>query len=103
MIDPIASHARRLERVLEERDHRVTLTMPEPLPGELGPILMHFDVVIVNMTLNRPEDWDLLRRLCQWKPMEYLRLGILAVCSVYQGPQPKLRAERLGCRWVYDG
>lgn len=102
LIDPIHVHAARITVALEEQGHDVTRRAPEEVSESLEQSLLQFDLVIVNLTLDRPEDWSLLRRICRYKPMDCLCMRVLAVCSVYRGPQPKLKAERLGCRWVYD-
>lgn len=102
VIDPIQAHALKITAALEERGHEVTTITTDEVSENLEQSLLQFDLTIVNLTLDRPEDWSLLRRVCQCKPMDFRRFGVLAVCSVYRGPQPRLKAERIGCRWVYD-
>lgn len=103
IVDPTATHAGKLKAVLQGRKHRVTEIVLERLSSALIQILAQFDVVIVDMTRDRREDWQLLRRVCYGRPLDRDTPRILAICAVYRGPRPRLDAERLGCRWLYVG
>lgn len=102
VIDPIASHASKVRSILEARNRRVTVILPQQFPETPELILRRF-VVIVNLTLNRCEEWDVLHRVCHGRPTEHDRPGVLALSSVYRGPGFRLAAERMGCRFLYDG
>jgi len=102
VIDPQGSHAAGLEAVLRQSNHQVSCVAPEELRFPIGQYLVGFDFVIVNMTLNRDEDWKVLRRLCHASVADIDSPRVIAVSEIYRGPQPRLEAERLGCVWIYD-
>ena len=62
-----------------------------------------FDVVLVDVTRDRPENWELLDALCA------LRIGVSAppaiICTsrTYRGPRVRLEVERRGARLVTYG
>lgn len=102
VIDPVERHAAALTLTLRQHHHAVTeMAFPE-LPADLERVVTCFDILIVNLTMNRVEDWDLLRRVCQCNLMNRSAPKVLAVSTTYRGPEPRLRAERLGSRWIYE-
>jgi hypothetical protein len=61
------------------------------------------EVVVFDMTRNRPEDWAALKALQKLCRQGAGGPGILCFSTVYKGPEMHLRAERRGVRFVYIG
>jgi len=102
LIDTNQFHANRLTAELQHHNHRVAAASPEEIRGDLTRILPQFDVVVVNVTADRQSAWDLLANICQGAAWLDSGPRVLAVSSVYRGPEARLRAERSGARLVYD-
>lgn len=100
LLGPDESSAKVLALFLERRRHQVTVHRELQSAGD-SPTrdLDNFDVLVVDMTANRPEDWNTLDRLrvetAAWNP------GILCLSRVYRGPRFQLDIERRGARLVY--
>ncbi len=102
LLDSVDEHAARIRQVCESRHHEVIVHTANISGVDLDRLVPSVDVVAVNMTLDRPSDWRLLARVCGMRSPASMRPGVLSLSSVYRGPEPRLRAERLGSRFVYD-
>jgi len=60
-----------------------------------------FDIVVLDMSLDRAIDWDTLDRVHRFVVMHAPRSMILCFSRIYRGPRMKLRAERKGARFIY--
>ena len=95
-------YARELVSVLQTLHHPVTVLSIEP--GEIASLerqLDRFDIVILDLSRDRPEDWDTLDLVHQFKVMHAPQTMILCFSVVYRGASTKRRAERKGARFVY--
>jgi PleD family two-component response regulator len=91
-----------LTLALQQRNFQVThCTAKHEILRELRSNPSGFDVVMLDFSFNRPEDWELfdsVRRLL-WKT-DHLAM-ILCFSRVYLGPRVRLQIERKGGRLVY--
>src|SRR5580700_900983 len=57
-----------------------------------------FDILLLDMSFDRPVDWDTLDRVHRFVVMHAPQSQILCFSRVYRGARMKLRAERKGAR-----
>jgi DNA-binding NtrC family response regulator len=90
-----------LNAVLERHDHRgrVATTVHDALM-ELAKKNAHYDVVIFDLSRNRPSDWQNLDHVIAIT-MRNPGPMILCVSDFYHGPAMKLEIERKGGRLVW--
>jgi hypothetical protein len=62
-----------------------------------------FDVLIIDLSGDRPEEWEALDYICGLIGTYAYTPRILCLSMVYRGPRMKLKAERRGARFVYVG
>ena len=102
LLSPDESSAEVLAAFLEQRHYHVTVHRERHSAGDgHAPHLDDFDVIVVDMTANRPEDWDRLDRACVGAERTASKPGILCLSRVYRGPQFELDIERRGGRLAY--
>ena len=101
LLDADCARAAELTMQLQRRNHRVVAKSPSAIRGDLAEAISDAEIVLVNITADRPTDWDFLRSLCQTAAEIQAGPQILAICDVYRGTAPRLRAEQLGCRFLY--
>jgi CheY-like chemotaxis protein len=61
------------------------------------------DVVLLDISYNRPKDWELLDVLCRLRAVDSLRPTIVCISRTYRGPQMRMEVERRGARLVVYG
>jgi ActR/RegA family two-component response regulator len=102
LVDSGECYVPELSRALERRGHTVTTRLQiDQLFVELGERATMFDIVLLDLSRDRKEDWKVLgqaRRLLEMKAPAPL---ILCFSHIYRGPQMRLRAEKDGGRFVY--
>lgn len=102
-MDSNENHAEMLTRSLERHGHSVTRCRTDrDLLRYLAKHGERFEVVILDLSANRPGDWkalDQIRRLCA---MHVTRPTVLCISRTYRGPRTKLDVERRGARLVYE-
>jgi CheY-like chemotaxis protein len=62
-----------------------------------------FDVVLVDISRDRPEDWALLDALCALRIGAPMQPSIICASRAYRGPRMRLEVERRGARLVIYG
>ncbi len=60
-----------------------------------------YDIVIINISSNSPEDWRALERVYQILRTDAVAPMVLCVADAYRGPQLELAVERKGARLAY--
>lgn len=60
-----------------------------------------FDVVLLDLSLDRREDWEILDQLCRRIAGKSLPPEILCFSRVYRGTRMRLEAQRKGARFIY--
>jgi len=102
LLSPDESSAKVLAVFLEQRRHRVTVRRGGQYARD-DPTgdLYNFDVLIVDMTANRPEDWERLDRVRFGAERTASKPRILCMSRVYRGPKFELDIEGRGARLVY--
>lgn len=103
LIDSDEDHARALALFLERHRYAVTVCTSQGnafRPSERN--CAEFDVVILDMSANGPNDWKTFDQVRSLPRMTATRPMILCVSRVYRGPGMKLEIERKGARLVYE-
>lgn len=103
LIDSDEDHARTLALFLER--HRYAVTVSTSKGNAFRPLERNceeFDVVILDMSANRPQDWRTFDQIRTLPRMTTVRPMILCLSRVYRGPGMKLEIERKGARLVYE-
>jgi DNA-binding response OmpR family regulator len=60
-----------------------------------------FDVVILDLSADRREDWGILEHLCRRVAGKAIAPAILCFSRVYKGARMRLEAQRKGARFIY--
>ena len=60
-----------------------------------------FDVLILDLSANRPDDWQTLDQICRLTATKMPPQMILCFSTVFRGARMKLEVERRGARLVY--
>jgi CheY-like chemotaxis protein len=103
MVDHDKTHAAELRLALERHHFQVTqYADKEAVLRELRRNVAEFDVVMLDLSLHRAEDFELFDRVRQllWAA-DHLAL-ILCFSRVNLGPRMRLQIERRGGRLVYE-
>ncbi|HEV8414599.1 MAG TPA: hypothetical protein VGQ49_13470 [Bryobacteraceae bacterium] len=102
LFDPDQDHARTLVSALEHNSYTLTVcaSRVETL-DHLKAKLAQFKVVILDFS-NRPEDWELLERVCTFSITCVPKPGILCLARTNWGSDVKLKVERKGARLLYE-
>lgn len=102
LIDSDSKICRELTVFLQRWKHRVAVQSNEAAAAaELIRNGRDYDIVLIDMSRNRPQDWAILNRI------QKLHLGnswthkTLCFSTAYWGPAMQLAIERLGARLVY--
>jgi len=101
VIDPIEDRAAMLARALQQRKHSVTVWISSQAPADLGRVEKNVDVVIVDLSRNRPSDWHNLDQIMTAVSAHSPRPMVLCLSDVYRGPAMKLEVERRGGRFTW--
>lgn len=99
LIDINEMHGANITVELARRKHCIANALHEDIRGDLAGILTGVDVVVVNVT--PAHGWDILAAVCREAARSNIGPCVLAVSSVHSDPAAKLRAEKLGARFVY--
>ena len=92
-----------LARVMEQQQHFVTVCAERrPALEELKANGGGFDVVILDLSADRREDWRVLDQICGRVAVKTSAPAILCYSLVYRGPRMRLEAERRGARFIYE-
>ncbi|MGA2595342.1 MAG: hypothetical protein ABSH32_36075 [Bryobacteraceae bacterium] len=103
VIDADQDHANRLVNELRRYGHSATTAIsPKEIHRDPATSLSGIEIVLLNMTADTQQDWDLLEDLCKSAAGIALGLRVLAVSKVYRGTGPRLKAEKLGAYFLYD-
>jgi len=101
IIDSDQAHADSIARGLERRNYATVITSHETALAE--PVqIRKFDVVIIEISLNRRTDWALLQKTSALAVTALRRPVFVALSNVYRGPELRLRLERRGIRLLYE-
>lgn len=103
LLDPDEEHARALAAELKRYGHSVAIYADmQVILNDMKRDTVEVDVVIVDLTSDRPEVWEALDQIWRltWKRAETLM--VLCISRVYRGPRMKLEVERRGARMVYE-
>lgn len=103
LIDSNESHARALRLFLERQHYSVTTCWRKiDAITELKRNAGDFDFLIIDLTADSREDWEILNRACKVKGPDGTRPGLVCTCRGYRGPGMRIQVERLGGRLVYE-
>jgi CheY-like chemotaxis protein len=101
LIDTDKSRARDLARFLEGLRYLVVVRSSiRDICQELN-CEASFDAVVLDMSDDRPENWQSLEAIRTATAMSQLCPMVLCFSCVNRGPQMKLKAERKGARFIY--
>lgn len=102
LIDPDETHAGELRNFLERHRFSVRVCKRE-IDGvnELGRSGAQFDVLILEMTRDRPEAWEVFVHVRRRMGVQAAP-ALMCTCRGYRGPQLRMRIERLGAKLVYE-
>jgi CheY-like chemotaxis protein len=102
VLDSSESNVKTLVLALERRRYSVTVcTTAQDTINELKRG-RGFDVIVIDLTTNRPEDWEAFDELRRIAWVGSHTPGIVCFSTVYRGPQVKLKVERKGGRFTYE-
>jgi CheY-like chemotaxis protein len=100
LIDTDKNRARDLAQFLEGLRYRVVVRSSiRDICRELN-YEASFDAVVLDMSDDRPENWQTLEAIRETTGTSTLS-PIVLFSRVYRGPQLKLKAERKGARFIY--
>lgn len=102
ILDDDLQHASQLADALQHRRHAVTVCGVQNILVELGENKTEFEIVILDITRNRPSDWKLLDRIRELWMAAAERPDIFCVSQVYRGPAERIAIEQKGLRLVYE-
>jgi CheY-like chemotaxis protein len=103
LLDSEPLRARELTQHLERRQHIVVVCATKrQLFETLKRHHKDFDIILLDLTADRSEDWTMLDQIHCIVCMDTSAPMILCVAEVYRGPDMKLKAERKGARFVYE-
>ena len=103
ILDPDENHAGALALALTQRNFAVTMApLDEAAGAPLDQPLGEFAVIVLDLSLDRPTDWELLDSVSKLVRSEVSRPMVLCLSRVYRGPGTKLAVERRGARLVYE-
>ena len=84
--------------------HRVTaLHAVGEAIGELRTRRRSYELIALNLSRNRPEDWNALYRLQETLRFMDAVTRIVCFSTAYHGPEMQLAVERIGARFVHLG
>jgi len=102
LLSPDEPSARDLALFLEKKSHRVSVHCERrAFIDSPKQDLSSVDIVILDMSANRPDDWNALDCVCKWAGTIDSKLMTLCLSRVYRGPKFELDVERRGARLVY--
>ena len=82
--------------------HNLTTCSSAPVAiAELTARNFNYDLIALNMSRNRPEDWKSLDQMREFVQLTDAVPRIVCFSTAYWGPQMQLTIERRGCRLVY--
>jgi ActR/RegA family two-component response regulator len=61
----------------------------------------NFEVVLLDLSLDRREDWEILDHLCKRIAGKTIAPAILCFSRIYRGVRMRLEARRRGARFIY--
>jgi hypothetical protein len=103
ILDPDTRHAGELVRVLTSRSYRTTTCASiDAALSIVGESETPFDVIIVVLPADGPDDWGAVASMVNVGTTGGLRSMGLCVSRVYRGPHTRLEAERRGLRLAYE-
>jgi|SRR5579859_7876260 len=103
LLDYDQAHATALTIALEQRKFQVTgCTTKQDTLRELRSHPSGFDVVMLDVSFNRPEDWELFDDVRGLIRENDRLVMVLCFSRVDLGPKPRLQIERKGGRLVYE-
>lgn len=103
LVDHDHTHAEQLTLALEQHEFQVTRwNTTQEFLLELGRNAVHFDLVMLDLSLNRAEDLELFDRVRRFLWAREHGAMILCFSRVNLGPMVRLRIERKGARLVYE-
>jgi hypothetical protein len=89
-------------RALQQRHHRIIPARPDRALFEtLSFTSGEFDLILIDLTRNTQAEWALLEQIRMITTTNRSYAEILSFSSVNRGPEMRLRAERLGVRFIY--
>jgi|GEM_PF-1827214 DNA-binding response OmpR family regulator len=103
LLDSNQTHARDLALALKR--HRCSVTICASRRDaiiELKRNSAGFDVVILDLSANRPEDWATFDQIQKLTWMSVPTPMIVCFSTIYRGPKMNLEVERRGARFVYE-
>lgn len=71
--------------------------------SQLANRVADFDVVLVDISRDRREDWEILDALCALRIGLPMQPSIICASRTYRGPRMRLQAEKRGARLVIYG
>ncbi len=102
LIDSDERLSSELSDFLRRRQHTVTICRgASEVTEELRTNRAVHDVIALNMSRNRPEDWDVLQQIHEFIGGENAGPRILCFSTAYWGPRMQIAIERRGGRLVY--
>ena len=102
LLDPDSPDATTVPSVLERQRHtpKVTTGLQDALLHLMNDA-PRYDVVVVDLSRNRPSDWQALDELMRVSALVSPKPMVLGFSAVYHGPSMKLEVERRGGRFVW--
>ena len=101
LVEPDDRPASGLAADLEKRHAVRVLATRAVISGELRRSNLSYDIAVIDMTRNAPEDWTALNELQKLHRRRTAGPHILCFSTIYKGPEMHLRAERKGARFIY--
>ena len=100
--DTDSSDAAAIVSVLARHRHTLQVaTNLQEVPLSLDGRDLPYDVVIVDLSRNRPSDWQNFDNILRVARVDPPKPMVLCVSSVYRGPSMKLEVERRGGRFAW--
>lgn len=103
LIDSDEPHANALSRAIERRGHEVSVLQKWMNVGALlGRSLASCDVVVLDCSANRVEDWAALHAIAKWTATHVPRPQVLCLSRVQKEPAVRIEIERHGARFLHE-
>jgi hypothetical protein len=89
-------------RELQQRHHQTIPARPDRTLFETISFTSGaFDLILIDLTRNTQAEWSLLEKIRKITTTYMSSAEILGFSGVYRGPEMRLRAERIGVRFIY--
>jgi len=103
LLDSDESHASALVRAIERHGHEVQVLHNWTKVGiALDRSLSNCDVIVLDLSTNRVDDWALLRAIGVWITTHIPRPQVLCLSRVHREPTFRLEVEKYGARFLHE-